>query len=244
MQMPPVTGVTARYRGDQQGTTNWRYWVQAIYPSGLSALSSPGATGAKALAALTKGEFVDVQWNSAPGAIGYLVWRNTTGTTPADGATQLFAATSETGLKDDGSLTTVTTNPRYDGMYVAKAYYRFADDGGLVSAIVPKQSDTIPANAIVMGAIINVPTALTSGGNATIAVGTSAGSAANSILAATAVASWSIDALLYFLAGTGPFGAAAFKMSAAGQIQLTVAVAALTAGVAEVFVFYVLPTNP
>ena len=242
MQLPPVTGVTARFLGDSGGTTNYRYWVQAIYPDGLSVLSAAAATGAKAQASLTKSNFNQVQWNPSPGAIGYNVFRNTTGTTPINNP--VFVASSETGLKDDGTLVAFTQPIRYDGMYVAKAYFDFAVDGGAVGAITPSQSDTIPANAIIIGATINSPTAVTSGGAATIAVGTTAGSAANSILTATGKASFSLDAIQTFLAGTGPFGATAVKMTAAGQINITVATAALTAGVIEIFVFFIVATNP
>src|SRR6266478_4978137 len=138
MQLPVVTGVTARFQGDPGGTTNYRYWVQVIYVAGLGQLSAAGATGAKALAALTKNSFVNVQWNPAPGAIGYLVYRNTTGTLPV--ANPIFVASSETGLKDDGTLTTATQPARFDGIYVAKAYYDFAVDGGAIGLITPLNS--------------------------------------------------------------------------------------------------------
>lgn len=242
MQKPSVTGVTARFIGSAGGTTAWYYWVQAIYPDGLSPLSAPANTGAHAQAALTNDDFNQVKWTPAPGAIGYLVWRSTSSTTPATGGTQLSILTSETGIKDNGNFSATVTTPRYDGLYVAKAVYNFAVDGGAVGAIIPALSDTIPAYAIVIGATINVPTAFV-GATATISVGTHAGSSAASILAATAVASWTVDVILDYLAGTGPFGAASFKMTAAGQINLTIAVAALTAGVAEIFVYYVLPAN-
>jgi len=240
MQLPPVLGVTARFYGAAGGSTNYRYWVQAIYPAGLSQLSVAAATGAKALAALTQGNFVNVQWAPAPGAIGYYVYRNTTGTLPV--ANPIFVASSETGIKDDGSLVTLTQATRYDGVYVAKAYYDFSVDGGAIGAITPVQSDTIPANAIVYFGLMNPTTALTSGGSATISVGTTAGSSGTSLKALTAVASYSIDAIMALV----PVGTAAtaFKMSAAGQINITVAVAALTTGVLEIFVFYILPTNP
>src|SRR5258708_7798891 len=130
MQLPVVTGVTARYQGDPGGTTNFRYWVQAIYPDGLSQLSVAAATGAKCLAALTKGSIVNLQWNPAPGAIGYFVFKNTTGTSPT--ANPVFIASSETGLKDDGTLVTTTQPARFDGIYAAKVYYYFSVDGDAV----------------------------------------------------------------------------------------------------------------
>ena len=121
---------------------------------------------------------------------------------------------------------------------VARALYSFAVDGGAIGAITPVQSDWIPANAIVYGGVINSSTAVTSGGSATVAIGTTAGSAANSILTATGKASFTLDAVLVPTAVATPF-----KMSAAGQINLTVAAAALTAGIIEVLVFYNVATN-
>lgn len=120
---------------------------------------------------------------------------------------------------------------------VARARYDFAIDGGAIGAITPSVSDTIPDNAIMIGSTVNSPTAVTSLGSATVAVGTTAGSSASAILAATAKASLSTDALINGV----PVLATPVKMTAAGRINLTVAVAALTAGVIEVFVYYVLP---
>lgn len=125
-------------------------------------------------------------------------------------------------------------------MAVAHAIFNFAVDGGAISAITLASNALIPANAIVLGGIIN-PTTAPVGATATIAFGTSAGSSATSLKAATAIATYSIDALL----ATVPVftAATAFKMSAAGYITMTVAVAPLTAGVIEIFVYYVLPLN-
>ncbi len=118
----------------------------------------------------------------------------------------------------------------------ARAKYDFSVDGGAVGLITPAINATIPANAVILGGILNPTTALTSGGSATIAAGTSAGSSASSLKAATAVASYSANALL----PTVPVftAASAVKLSAAGQLTLTVATAALTAGVLEITVVY------
>jgi predicted RecA/RadA family phage recombinase len=119
------------------------------------------------------------------------------------------------------------------------ATYSFAVDGGAIGAITPVGTATIPANAIIVGATVNSPTAVTSGGSATVAIGTTAGSSASSILTATAKASLSVDALIN---GTVTL-ASPVKMSAAGSVNFTVAVAALTAGVIEVWVYYVASAN-
>ena len=118
----------------------------------------------------------------------------------------------------------------------ARARYSFAVDGGAVSTIQPGASfnAVIPDNAIMVGCTINSTTACTSGGSSTISVGTSAGSGTASFLALTAVASFGADVLLNGLATF----ASPIKMTAAGSITISIAVANLTAGVIEVTVLY------
>ena len=111
-----------------------------------------------------------------------------------------------------------------NGLKVAHFLYNFAVDGG--ASCTPANSDTIPANAVVFGGAVNPTTAVTAAGAATVAIGTSAGSAGNSILTATGKASLSADAILVPTCVATPF-----KMSAAGQITITVATGPLTAGV-------------
>lgn len=122
---------------------------------------------------------------------------------------------------------------------VAHAIYSFATDGGAVSTITPVLTATIPNNAIMVGATINSTTAAASGGSATIAVGTAAGSSTTSILAATAYTSFTTDALLNGV----PVFATPRKMTAAGQVTVTIGTAALTAGIIEVFVYYTVAAN-
>jgi hypothetical protein len=130
--------------------------------------------------------------------------------------------TPSTGLVSDG---------------VAHAIYNFAVDGG--ASCTPAVNATIPANAIITGATINSVTAVTATGSATVAIGTSAGSSASSILTATGKASLSLDALVN---GTVTL-AAPVKLSAAGQVAIAVASGPLTAGVIEIFVYYVVAAN-
>lgn len=117
---------------------------------------------------------------------------------------------------------------------VARAKYSFAVDGGSVGTITPATNATIPDNAVIVGGTINSTTAATSGGAATISVGTSAGSSTTSLLAATGYASFSADALL----NSAATFAAPVKLTAAGSITITVATAALTAGIIEITVLY------
>jgi predicted RecA/RadA family phage recombinase len=117
------------------------------------------------------------------------------------------------------------------GLKVAHMLYDFSVDGG--ASCTPANSDTIPANAVVFGGIVNATTAVTASGSATVAIGTAAGSANNSILTATAKATLSLDALVIPTCVATPF-----KMSAAGKISITVATGPLTAGVIEAWVLY------
>ena len=120
---------------------------------------------------------------------------------------------------------------------VAHFKYNFSTDGGAVGVITPALNVTLPLHAILLGGILNVTTSCTSGGSATVAIGTSAGSSATSLLAATAVASLGAG----LIALVPLFSAAtAVKLTAQGNVTLTVATAALTAGVIEGWIeFYV-----
>lgn len=117
---------------------------------------------------------------------------------------------------------------------MAKAIYSFAIDGGVVSTITPNGTVALPAGTVIVGATINSTTAVTSGGAGTLAIGTSAGSSSTSILAATAKASLSLNALLNGV----PVFATPVKLTAAGNITFTIGTTALTAGVVEVNIYY------
>src|SRR4051812_40771085 len=69
---------------------------------------------------------------------------------------------------------------------MARAKYDFAvDGGGAPGLITPATNAVIPDNAIIVGGLCNSTTALV-GSSTTIAIGTSAGSSANSLKTATA----------------------------------------------------------
>jgi hypothetical protein len=76
------------------------------------------------------------------------------------------------------------------------------------------------------------------GASATVAIGTVAGSANNSILTATAITSLTLDAVLKVTCTATPF-----KMTAAGKMTVTIATTPLTAGQIEAWVTYVPATN-
>ena len=130
------------------------------------------------------------------------------------------------------SVPVVTTA---SGLRVARAKYSFAVSGGTQGLITPADSDTIPDNAIIVGGTINSTTAVESLGSATVAIGTSAGSSATAIKGATGKASYSLDAVLNAV----PVFATPVKMTAAGTITFTIGTADLTAGVIEVWLYYV-----
>lgn len=133
--------------------------------------------------------------------------------------------------------TVVSGNAGLGAVGVAKMTYDFTVDGGAVATITPSGSPTIPANAIILGGVIDVTTQLTSGGAATIALGLGSGAQAASLLAATAVASWTVGTGLVVIP---KFTAATWlKVAAATALTLTVAAFALTAGKFDVNVVYV-----
>jgi hypothetical protein len=116
----------------------------------------------------------------------------------------------------------------------ARAKYDFAVDGGGVSTITLATNATLPDNAVIIGGTINSTTACTSGGSATIAFGTSAGSSTTSLLTATAYTSFTLDAKL----NSAATFAAPVKLTAAGSVTITIGTAALTAGVIEITLLY------
>lgn len=141
---------------------------------------------------------------------------------------------SSTNVTLEDKIEGKTPQPFYSELRAARMIYNFAADGGAVSTLTPKNSTLLPATAVIVGATINSTTAVTSGGAGTLAVGTSAGSSTTSILAATAKASLSANALLNGV----PVFATPLKLSAAGQLNVTIGTAALTAGIVEVVVYY------
>jgi hypothetical protein len=127
-----------------------------------------------------------------------------------------------------------------------KFVYDFAVDGGSHSAsdqgltgngagvITPADADiTIPENAIITDCITYVSTAMTSGGSATVAIG--CGGAA--LVAATAFDNGVFDD------EDVTHTVVADKTTSAARPTITVATAALTAGVVEVIIEYYLGTT-
>lgn len=129
------------------------------------------------------------------------------------------------------------TLPGLSAVRVAHATYNFAVDGGATGLITPAANFSLPINAIVIGAIIDCTTAGVGATNTTSFGLSGTGGGAAVLKAATAVAS-----LTGFLQAIPLQSSAAtfIKLTTAGgQFTITPAVAALTAGVFECYVFYV-----
>jgi len=122
------------------------------------------------------------------------------------------------------------------GLKEWKGEYSFATDGGAISTITLRSNDSsIPSGAIVMGGLIEVDTAPTSAGAATVSVGVEA---AGDLQAAAAIsgAPWSTTGRKSI---TPAFtGATTVKTTAARNPSIDIATAALTAGVFRVILFY------
>ncbi len=131
-------------------------------------------------------------------------------------------------------------------MRVAKGVYDFAVQGGAIStislydpALGKSQPLILPPSAIVSRVLIDVITAPTSGGSATIAVGT--GVAVNDLKTATAVASFTglLDGIPVNTAATS-IKIASTTTLPGQKPSMTIATAALTAGKFNVHIEYYL----
>lgn len=124
----------------------------------------------------------------------------------------------------------------YGALRAVRVDYSFAVDGGAVGTIALAGSTVIPAGAIVLGGLLEVTTPPTSGGAATIAVQVEA---AGDTVAAAAIsgAPWSTAGRKSVIPVFT--GATSLKTTAARDVSIVVATAALTAGAFSVYLFYV-----
>lgn len=125
----------------------------------------------------------------------------------------------------------------------ARADYSFAVNAGAIGTIALTGSTFIPSGAIIVDGFIEVTTALTSGGAATIAVQVEG---AGDIVAATAVASWTLGRknILPTLGSGSLTASTVVKTTAARDISVVIATAALTAGIFKVVLEFVEPMTP
>lgn len=140
-------------------------------------------------------------------------------------------------LKTAGELLGLIRNNGSGFIGYAKMTYDFTVDGGAIGTITPRNAPTLPAGAIILGGVIDITTALTSGGSATISLGFGSGGEKAVLKALTAVASWVTGVSLVIV----PIftGATIYKVLADGQLTLTVAVATLIGGKMDVNLVYV-----
>jgi hypothetical protein len=124
------------------------------------------------------------------------------------------------------------------GMWV-RGRYDFGVDGGAVSTIALTSGTPIPSGYTVLGGFVDVTVACTSGGAATIACQVEA---ANDILTAVAVASWTTgrkNILPALAAGALTANASLVRTTANRDISIVIGAFALTAGVFDVWLMVV-----
>ncbi|MGW2206760.1 hypothetical protein [Streptomyces sp. NPDC001774] len=127
------------------------------------------------------------------------------------------------------------------GQYVgatkwAYGKYSFAVQGG-AQGVVTLTGDTIPSGAIILDSLLIVDTAVTSGGSATVSIGTEG--AADIRAAATAATAPTLSATGAKRSAIMDADSAPIVTTAARAITATIGVADLTAGVFRVAVAYV-----
>lgn len=121
--------------------------------------------------------------------------------------------------------------PSGTGIKFARGRYDFAVDGGAVGTIVIS-AEKIPVNAVILGGLVEVDTAVASA-TGTVAIEVEA---AADILAATGAAGLTAGRKSVIPAFTG---ATTVKLTAARDIKVVIATAALTAGVFDVLLAYI-----
>lgn len=120
---------------------------------------------------------------------------------------------------------------------ICRADYDFAVDGGAAGTIALLGSTDIPANAIILGGALVIETALTSAGAATAALHVE-GAGDLVVAALVSGAPWSSTGNKDIIPDAT--GSTAIKTTAARDVTLTIAVAALTAGKFQVYLSYML----
>lgn len=126
-------------------------------------------------------------------------------------------------------------------LQVCHAQYSFSvDGGGAPGLITPSRNCTLPAKSVITGAAIAWTTPATGATNTTSIGVSGTGGGAAVLLGATAVSSLTgtLQSLVLPTVASGWV-----KVTTTGQVTLTTAVAALTDGVCEIYVFYFVSTT-
>jgi len=216
------------YSGSATGA---RFYVDrngVIYTNNAGLTYFPGNSAGVFIA----GGYYDNYQNVATAA-GYLGFYGTAPIAQPAATDILATVLSNLGLRAAGRANRITS-----GFGVAYACYDYATDSHVQGAVNPAITATLPSGAIVLGGVVHVITGVTSGGAATLAIGTVAGSSATALLAATAKGTLVTD----YKVNTVPvFTNATFlRLTADGAINFTIGAADLTAGKVEVWVLYVI----
>ena len=125
--------------------------------------------------------------------------------------------------------------PEGQGLKWVRGRYDFAVDGGATGTIAIT-SEKIPSGAIILGGVLEVDTALASGGSATVAVKVE-GAADTIAVTAFDASPWSSTGRKSVIPAFT--GAASLKTTAARDISVVIAAAALTGGVFDVMLAYI-----
>jgi hypothetical protein len=125
--------------------------------------------------------------------------------------------------------------PSGSGVKFSRGRWDFAVDGGAISTIAIT-AEKIPANAIILGGVVEVDTVVTSGGAGTLGVQVEG---AGDIVAATVVsgAPWSTTGRKSVVPVFT--GASTVKTTVPRDISVVIGAAALTAGAVDVFLVYI-----
>lgn len=123
----PVTGFRLRYQGQAVTSgTSYYYWVQAIYPSGVSALVGGITASVNTLGPTDSDNIVALGWNAIPNAY-YNVLKTTTSSTPTGSCTcALSLNRTANSLDDVGQTLTAYVVPPGD----TAGFYNFATATG------------------------------------------------------------------------------------------------------------------
>lgn len=116
---------------------------------------------------------------------------------------------------------------------VCHAEYSFATDGGATGTITPANNCTLPAKAIMFGSLVDWTTPGVGALNTTSIGTTGTGSSTSSVMPSTAVAS-----LTGLVTGLVTF-ASPVKITTSGTVTVTIATTALSAGICEIYIFFV-----
>ena len=119
------------------------------------------------------------------------------------------------------------------GVRVESVLYDFSEDGGAVGSV--SFGRKLPAGAVVVNVYSDEITALTSGGAATVQLQAGATDLTDAIAFDSGFAGTEAQALAS--------SAEAIKISAAAELKIAIATAALTAGKVRFFVKYMLPND-